>query len=318
MTNISSYNASIGAPDLIVQNPIAACCDPTPYICQTYARPKTCASLTNYAMSCGCCGEQYVQADLSHKKTAGSCSLVQIKDASPAPAVPGTSSPRFSLSIKFGCVAHVVTFCNLPADVAAWNSFVYTVLATDGVLLQNNAKVIITAASTIAKDITLQICVDCPGLQVGLNAAGLVGPITAVVTVVAVDDSAPKLGQFVAYGYTNGVLSGIKTYDEDLPYAGFLNLPKNVAKDACCLPTACDCNAIGGCQTIQRTGKVRVPLALPFPTPTAPLVLATKATGEIAVFAGSLASDYVEFPYPYSFNLDPSTVGSTLISVLLH
>ena len=42
-------------PDLIVQNPIAACCEPSPTICTTYTSPKICASLTNYAMSCGCC-----------------------------------------------------------------------------------------------------------------------------------------------------------------------------------------------------------------------------------------------------------------------
>ena len=305
-------------PDLIVQNPIAACCEPSPSLCTSYTYPKTCASLTNYAMSCGCCGEQYVQADLSAKKATGSCSLIQIKDASPAIAVAGTPSPRFSLSLKFGCVAHVVTFCNLPSDIAAWQSFVYTVLATDGILLQNNVKVVITASSTTAKDITLQICVDCPGLQIGLNAAGLVGPITAVVTPVVLGNSAPKLGQFVAYGYTGGALTGIKTYDASLPYAGFLNLPKDMPLDACCLPTTCDCNAIGGCQTIQRTGKVRMTLALPFPNPTAPLVLATKVTGEVAVFSGPLDAGYTALPYPYSFNLDPSTVGSTLVNVLLH
>ncbi len=301
------------------QDNAAGCCDPAPMIDQCYTAPKTCASLTNWASSLlGCGGDIVIQANLSSKKTLGSCSSVTIKDVTPIPSPSGTLCPRFSLTFKFGCVTHSVTFCNLPNTIAEWSSFIYTVLATDAVLLQNNVKIVITNASITAKEITLQICVDCPGLAVAMSALGVVGPVTVTTTPVALTDSAPKLGQFVAYAYTSAALTGLKTYDATLPYAGFLRLPANLPLDACCLPTACDCSSIAGCQIIQRTGKITLPLALPFPTPSATLVLATKPTGEIAVFAGALASGYVAFPYPYSFFLDPSTVGSTLISIVLH
>ena len=296
-----------------------SCCDPAPTICDNYTHPKTCASLTNWASSLmGCGGDIVIQANLSAKKTLGSCSSVTIKDATPIPASSGTPSPRFSLTFKFGCVTHSVTFCNLPNTIAEWQSFIYTVLATDAILLQNNVKIVITNASITAKEITLQVCVDCPGLVVAMSALGIVGPVTVTATPVALVDSAPKLGQFVAYAYTSGALTGLKTYDETLPYAGFLRLPANLPLDACCLPTACDCSSIAGCQIIQRTGKITLPLSMPFPEPKATLVLGTKPSGEIAVFAGALAAGYVAFPYPYSFILDPSTVGSTLISIVLH
>lgn len=296
---------------------VGSCCDPVATLTECYSYPKTCASLTNWAASCGCCGETYILADLSAKTSKGSCSLLTIKDGSPVISAPGTPCPRFSLVFKFGCVTHTVTLCNLPSDIKQWSSFVYTVLATDAVLLQNNVKIVITASDTASKSITMQICVDCPGLSI-LMAPPIVGPVKAESTPVVMTNSAPKLGQFVAYGYTSGILSGVKTYDASLPYAGFLNLPKNTPLDACCLPTSCDCNAIGGCQTIQRTGKTLMPLAIPFPSPTATLVLATKVTGEIAVFSGALDAGYTAFPFPYSFVLDPASVGSTIATVILH
>ena len=61
-----------------------------------------------------------------------------------------------------------------------------------------------------------------------------------------------------------------------------------------------------------------MPLAIPFPSPTATLVLATKVTGEIAVFSGALDAGYTAFPFPYSFVLDPASVGSTIATVILH
>ena len=294
------------------------CCDPAPMIDQCYTAPKTCASLTNWASSLiGCGGDIVIQADLSKKKSGGSCSLLTIKDGSPLVAVAGAKGSRFSLTLKFGCVSHVVTLCNLPAGVAEWSSFVYTVLATDSILLQNNVKIQIIESSTTEKKLVLQICVDCPGLTVVMTPP-IVGAVTAESTPIDVTDTAPKLGQFVAYGYTGASLNGLKTYDASLPYAGFLRLPANTPLDACCLPQSCDCASISGCQIIQRTGKVAIPLALPFPTPSAALVLGTKPSGEIAVFAGALASGYVAFPYPYSFILDPSSVGSTLVQIVLH
>ena len=301
-------------------NPINAseCCEAPPSIQDCYSTPKNCASLTNWGSSLmGCGGDIVIQADLSKKKAGGSCSLLTLKDASPLVAVAGAKGSRFSLTFKFGCVSHVVTLCNLPSGVTEWSSFVYTVLATDAILLQNNAKIQIIESSTTEKKLVLQICVDCPGLSVVMTPP-IVGAITAESTPIDVTDTAPKLGQFVAYGYTGAGLNGLKTYDASLPYAGFLRLPANTPLDACCLPQSCDCSSIAGCQIIQRTGKATVPLALPFPIPSAALVLGTKTSGEIAIFAGALAAGYVAFPYPYSFILDPSSVGSTLIQIVLH
>ena len=213
------------------------CCDDSNvYIEECYTYPKTCVQINNWAASCGCCGETYIQANLSGiNKPLGSCSTVTVKDPT-ATLAAGAPKTKFALLLKFGCESHTINFCNLPAAPTDWNAFIYTVLATDGVLLQNNIKITILSASPTKKELVLKVCAECPNLSIAVGNP-IVGTVTVTTEAVALIDTAPKLGQFVAYAYDGGALSGIQTYDDKLNYAGLLNLPKGLKQDACCLPS---------------------------------------------------------------------------------
>jgi hypothetical protein len=250
--------------------------------------------------------------DLSGLAKKANCTKLAIADSTAAPAV----RPNFGLKFTIGCVEHVVNFCKLPVDATEWASFVYTVLATDGVLLTHNVKTSILGSS--GTELSLQFCGDCSikieaitPLATGLKVESAPLVSTAIV---------PKLGQFVAYAFRDGKIAGIQTYNPgDTVYAGFLNLPKSVPLDGCCLPSECDCTAVGSCRTIQRTGKLKIALSAPVAVPLGDLHLAVKPTGEIVTFSGLTPPTGFELlPFAHSIVFDERTIGSTLITVVLH
>jgi hypothetical protein len=221
----------------------------------------------------------------------------------------------FELVLTIGCESHKISICKLPTDAQLWESFVYSALATDAFLLTNNVGIAILSSADF--DISLSLCAECsisivPTIPAKSKAIVTTAPV-------ANTDSAPKLGQFLSYATSSGALSGIKTYDGSL-YAGFLMLPDNIPMNACCVPETCNCNAVGSCRKIMRTGKVQVPLATPFPAPGAGNVqLATKVDGAIVAFFGAVAPvGYAVLPFPHSIVMDPSTIGSSLITVVFH
>lgn len=289
------------------------CCDESPLIGidECYTFPKQCLQLSNYGSACGCCGETYIQADLSGGHNAGSCIQLKITDTTAAPA----KRAKFELKFTIGCEKHSIAFCNLPQDAAQWASFIYTVLATDGVLLTNNVKTSIVSSEPGV--LTLQLCGDVALTVEAVTP--LAAGIAIVPTPMVMTDNSPKLGMFVAYAIDGGQLKGIKVYDPKSDvYAGFLNLPKGLKEDACVLPDHCDCNAVTGCQTIQRTGKIRVMLETAFPVPTGPVSLAIDAMGKVFAIVGPAPAGLNVLPYPHSFVMTESTIGSKLITVILH
>ncbi|MGL6131619.1 MAG: hypothetical protein ACRCZ9_08415, partial [Fusobacteriaceae bacterium] len=195
-----------------------------------------------------------------------------------------------------------------------WESFVYSALATDSFLLTNNVGISIVKSGSFY--LALSLCGDCaisivPTIPATSSASVSTAPIANV-------GAAPKLGQFLSYGLNNGSLNGVKTYDGTL-YAGYLMLPDSIPVNACCVPDTCGCNAVGSCRKILRTGKARVPLAIPFPGAiTGNVQLATKADGSIVAYSGAVPLGYTAFPFPHSIVMDPTTIGSSLITVVFH
>ena len=286
---------------------MSTCCDElTVAKTECYSFPRTCLQLTNYATACGCCGETYILADLSGLDKAKQCSLVEIKG--------DKTGGGFELSLTVGCNKHSIAICKLPTEAKAWESFVYSALATDGFLLTNNVSVTIVKSTDFG--ISLSLCTDCPisataTIPANSEAVVTTAPIASLST-------APKLGQFLSYAVSNGALNGVKTYDAT-NYAGYLMLPDSNPQNACCVPDTCGCNAVGSCRKILRTGKARVPLAVPFPSAIVGNVqLATKATGEVVAYSGAVPAEYTAFPFPHSIVMDPSTIGSSLITVVFH
>ena len=287
----------------------SGCCDTvaTVAVNECYSYPKTCLSLTNYATACGCCGETYILADLNGDAgKAKHCTLVEIKG--------DKLGGGFELQLTIGCEKHTIALCKLPTDAALWESIVYSALATDSFMLTNNATITIVKSADFF--IALGICVECP-----ISVATFI-PTTSKVTIgvspQTVTNDAPKLGQFLSYAVSGDSLNGVKTYDAT-NYAGYLMLPDSIPQNACCVPDTCGCNAVGSCRKILRTGKARVPLAVPFPSAiTGNVQLATKSTGEIVAYSGAVPSDYTAFPFPHSIVMDPTTIDSSLITVVFH
>lgn len=284
------------------------CCDEPIVSAMTecYSYPKVCLQLTNYATACGCCGETYILANMSGMDAAKQCSLIQITG--------DKTGGGFELDLTVGCEKHSIAICKLPTDAKAWESFVYSALATDAFLLTNNVSVTIVDSTDFS--ISLSVCTDCPisvvaSIPANSKAVVTTAPLTQAAT-------APKLGQFLSYAVDGGSLNGVKTYDAT-NYAGYLMLPDSIPQNACCVPETCGCNAVGSCRKILRTGKARVPLAEAFPSAiTGNVQLATKPTGEIIAYSGAVPSGYTAFPFPHSIVMDPSTIGSSLITVVFH
>jgi hypothetical protein len=302
----------------------ATCCPPAapqqscPPATECYpAPPKICLNLSNWGAACGCCGETYVIADVAGFNPTHAVD-VTITDKS-------VTDMKYQLDLTLGCVKRSISICakgpakvNFPA-ATDWASFIYSALATDPILLQHNVQPEIIGAPTGGPTYKMTIRLSSPKCDVSAVLGNEGGDLSAVVAPVA-QGSVPQLGQFVSYAYNGNKLSGISTYDGSA-YMGLLMLPDNIPATACCVPSSCSCNAVGSCRKIMRTGRARVRLTAPMPAPVAgqDYKLATAPDGGVQAYSGAAApAGYTAFPYPVSFILTPESVGSTLVTVVLH
>ena len=287
---------------------MANCCDDELLVAvqECYSIEHECLSLTNYATACGCCGEKYILADLNGGAEVKHCTTVKI--------VGDKSGGGFELMLKSGCDSHTVTFCKTPTTAAEWQSFVYSTLATDAFVLTNNLQVSILAAGEFS--ISLKMCGECPVSATGIALKSGVTKVEATATLA--DDTTPKLGQFLQYGFESGVLSGVQTLDKG-SYAGFLMLPDSVPSTACCVPDTCDCAGAGSCRKILLVGETLIPLATPFPAAgNGRAQLATKPDGSIVAYYDTVPAGAVALPVPHTIVFNESTIGSNLVTVVLH
>lgn len=262
------------------------------------------------------------------------------------------ATEAFLFGITVGNRYHKVKICNplkqksplTQADVVQFwvNSF----LADPGLLSEGiYAKLVSSSADTVAVPATYSIEIELSkkGCSVAVEAISFPVLAPVVVTTLA-SGGASKLkpGMFVSYDLTGPNMS-VRPYEAASPYAGYYELPSSVRDSASMAMRlyggseiansqtsssagSCgeDCGSCGGsgCCTIRRTGPALLKLkkAIAAADLVGQPILIQDADGGLTLAASGTAAPAgsVVIPVPYTFLLNPNSIGSSVVQVILH
>jgi hypothetical protein len=263
-------------------------------------------------------------------------------------SIPATESFKFRVT---ACgVSHDVTVCNplqqkSPLTAGEAGQFWVNSFLADPLLLSGGIYANLVSSVATATGYTVVIDLIAKGGNVAIET--LVAPVNAPATIELISvggTSQVKPGMFVSYDISAAGLT-IKPYTATAPYGGFYELPATVRDSplmamrtyggdsivnsggprpasGCGCESDCSSCGGGGCCTIRRTGTALIKLAKPMAA--ADLVgqpiLIQDAKGEIIVAAQGTTpvAGSVIIPVPLTFLLNPSSVGSSVVQVVLH
>jgi hypothetical protein len=256
-----------------------------------------------------------------------------------------STAEHWQYAVTIGDQTHSISVCNpkqqkspLTGDEVAqfWvNSFLADpYLLSAGVYTKLISSVATATGYTVVLEIAARDCsITVEQIEIPANTTSTIDAVTVG------GGSKLKPGMFVSYDLAAGL--SVKPYDAASPYAGFYELPAQVREspnmamrtyggDIANSGTSrkvggcSDCSSCcgSGCCTIRRTGTALVKLSKPIAA--ADLVgqpiLIQDANGGLTVAAGGTTppAGSVVIPVPYTFLLNPSSVGSTVVQVTLH
>jgi hypothetical protein len=263
-----------------------------------------------------------------------------------------TGSNPLTESFKFGITAcgsyHTMVVCNpraqkTPLTAGEAGQFWTNSFLADPVLLSAGIYANLVSSVVTATGYTVVLDLIAQGGDVAVET--LIAPVLAPVTIVAIKVGGTtqlKPGMFVSYDISAAGLS-IKPYDATAPYAGFYELPASVrSSPQMAMRTyggdsivnsggsrniggcGSDCSSCcgEGCCTVRRTGTALIKLAQPIKVTDLvgqPILIQDVKGGIIVAPPGTVpAVGSAIIPVPYTFLLNPSSVGSSVVQVTLH